>query len=71
MKHSFIVNLARPGKHQLTFEAQSMKLPAHQGSLGIMANRQALLTIIEQVSSALPTSPTARCSSAPPVVSAR
>ncbi len=47
MNSTFTVNLARPGKQQLTFEARSLRLPAHQGSLGIMANRQAMLTAME------------------------
>ncbi len=47
MKKSFTVVIARPGRHLLTFEAKALKLPAHNGKLGVMAGRQPLLTIME------------------------
>ncbi len=47
MNSTFTVNLTRPGKQQLTFEAISLRLPAYKGSLGIMANRQAMLSVME------------------------
>ncbi len=47
MKKSFTVTLARPGRHLVSFEAKALQLPGHHGSLGIMAGRQPLLTVME------------------------
>ncbi len=47
MKKSFTVTLARPGRHLISFEAKALQLPGYRGSLGIMAGRQPLLTVME------------------------
>ena len=47
MKKSFTVTLARPGRHLISFEAKALQLPGDRGSLGILAGRQPLLTVME------------------------
>jgi len=47
MKKSFTVTLARPGRHLISLEAKALQLPGHRGSLGVMAGRQPLLTVME------------------------
>lgn len=47
MKKSFTVTLARPGRHLISFEAKALQLPGYRGSLGVMAGRQPLLTVME------------------------
>lgn len=47
MKKSFTVTLARPGRHLISFEAKALQLPGDHGSIGIMAGRQPLLTVME------------------------
>lgn len=47
MRKIFKVSLARPGRPLLTFEARSVRIPGHNGALGIMAGRQPLLTTLE------------------------
>ncbi|NCB38257.1 MAG: F0F1 ATP synthase subunit epsilon [Erysipelotrichia bacterium] len=47
MRSIFQVSIARPGKHLLTFEAKNIRLPAHNGFVGFMANRQPLLTTLD------------------------
>lgn len=47
MKKSFTVTLARPGRHLVSFEAKALQLPGDRGSLGVMAGRQPMLTVME------------------------
>jgi len=47
MKKSFTVTLARPGRHLISFEAKALQLPGYHGSIGVMAGRQPLLTVME------------------------
>lgn len=47
MTNVFTVSLVRSGRHTLTFEAKMVKLPGYNGSMGIMAGRQPLLTVME------------------------
>lgn len=47
MKKSFTVTLARPGRHLISFEAKALQLPGDRGSLGVLAGRQPLLTVME------------------------